>query len=305
MRAVVSKHNRAIAIALPVFSFLALFYLVDISEIKGLLGNLGFGAITSLAVLSALRPVVGGIRSTVAYQPIAKLRMTDATKGYVLSAYGTIFLPSAIGGDLLRIEHMKNATQTTRSTSLLVAATERILGLFSLIFLTFGVLLFDVPIDMPWYWIGLSVGLIGGVLLSSQFVLNSTSETSAINRALSYAREYANPKMLASVFGLSILFQIVSLSIPVLVAYELDGIGSAKLIALMTPAIALFSALPISLGGLGLREASYVGLGSLLGIDEGVCLISALSLSVSIILSGIPGIFIQRELFMPGEAENE
>ena len=300
-----SKYNRTIAIALPVISFLALFYLIDLAEIKALLGNLGFGAITALAVISALRPVVGGIRSTVAYRPIAKLNMMDATKGYVLSAYGSIFLPSAIGGDLFRIEHMKNATQTTRGTSLLVAATERILGLFSLIFLTICVLFFDVPIHMPWYWVGLSVGLIGGVLLSSQFVLNSTPETSAVYRALSYARKYANSKMLASVFGLSILFQIVSLSIPVLVAYELDGIDSAKLIALMTPAIALFSTLPISLGGLGLREASYVGIGSLLGIDEGVCLISAMSLSVSVILSGIPGIFIQRELFLSGEAENE
>ena len=111
--------------------------------------------------------------------------------------------------------------------------------------------------------------------------------------------------MLASVFGLSILFQIVSLSIPVLVAYELDGIDSAKLIALMTPAIALFSTLPISLGGLGLREASYVGLGSLLGIDESVCLISGLSLSVSIILSGVPGVFIQTELFLQDSAESE
>jgi len=302
---VVNKYKQTIVIALPICSFLVLFYLINVSEIIGLIGNLGFGAITALAVVSALRPVIGGIRSTVAYRPIAKLRIMDATKGYILSAYGTIFLPSAIGGDLLRIEHMKNATQTTRSTSLLVAATERILGLFSLVFLTICVFFFDVPIDMPWFWIGLSIGLLGGVLLSSRLVINSTSETSVVNRALSYAREYANSKMLASVFGLSILFQIVSLSIPVLVAYELDGIDSAKLIALMTPAIALFSTLPISLGGLGLREASYVGLGSLLGIDESVCLISGLSLSVSIILSGVPGVFIQTELFLQDSAESE
>ena len=111
--------------------------------------------------------------------------------------------------------------------------------------------------------------------------------------------------MLMGAFGLSVLFQIVSLSVPVMVAYDLAGLDAAFMIALVTPAIALFSTLPISVGGIGLREASYVGTGALLNIDESVCLIAGLALSMSVILSGAPGILIQSDLLTANRDENE
>ncbi len=289
--------NRVIAVVLPLLSFGVLFVLIDVSDIMNLIGQLGFGAAVALVVVSGLRPVVGGIRSTVAFRPIAELGLYDATKGYVLSAYGTIFLPSALGGDLFRIEHMKNVTGTSRSESFLVAATERVSGLFSLLFLTICVFFFDVPLDVPWLWFAAVMMVCAVVVLFSLHIFSTADKSSTAYRAILYTREYANKKMLIAMFALSVLFQLVSLSVPVLVAYELAGFNSAVMIALVTPAIALFSALPISVGGLGLREASYVGAGALLNVDEGVCLISGLSLSISIVLSGLPGVFIQRELF--------
>ena len=302
---VAAKNNRAIAVVLPLVSFLVLFLVLELNDITELLQNIGLGAVVVLLVISGLRPLVGGVRSSFAFRPIARLSVADATKGYVLSAYGTIFLPSAIGGDLFRIEHMKNATGTSRSVSFLVAATERILGLFSLIFLTACVFLFDVPMKIPWHLIGLGFLVTAAILISTKYMLKLTDESSLFNKAMSYTKEYASWNMLVAVFLLSVLFQLVSLSVPVLVAYELSGFDSAVIIALITPAIALFSALPISIGGLGLREASYVGAGVLLGVDEHVCLICGLSLSVSIILSGLPGIFIQTELFQTHHGETE
>ncbi len=289
--------NKVVPIALPMLSFSVLFLILDVSNIVTLIGQLGLGSAAALVIISGLRPVIGGIRTTVAFKPISEIGLYDATKGYVLSAYGTIFLPSALGGDLFRIEHMKKVTGTSRSESFLVAATERVSGLFSLLFLTACVFLFDVPLDVPWLWLAAGMVLCVFILLYSRYVFSNADDSSTAYRALSYTREYANKKMFIVVFALSVLFQVVSLSVPVLVAYELAGFNSAVMIALVTPAIALFSTLPISVGGLGLREASYVGAGSLLNVDEGVCLISGFSLSVSIIISGLPGVFIQRELF--------
>ena len=134
------------------------------------------------------------------------------------------------------------------------------------------------------------------LFLGSKFLLDSSDDGSMLNRTLTYVRSYASMKLLLPVFILSVLFQVISLSVPVLVAYSLAGLNAAIIIALVTPAIALFSALPISIGGIGLREASYVGTGALFNIEESVCLLSGLALSMSIILSGVPGIFIQSEL---------
>lgn len=289
-------NRTAVVLILPLASFLVLFFFLDMSDFVRVASSLGPATLLAVVLVSAMRPIVGGIRSRIAFKPVASLTLLDATKGYVLSAYGSIFLPSAIGGDVLRIEHMKNSTGTTRKESFLVAATERVLGLLSLVFLTICVLFFDVPFTMSWYW--LITAVIGGfaLFLGSKFLLDSSDDGSMLNRTLTYVRSYASMKLLLPVFILSVLFQVISLSVPVLVAYSLAGLNVAIIIALVTPAIALFSALPISIGGIGLREASYVGTGALFNIDESVCLLSGLALSMSIILSGVPGVFIQSEL---------
>jgi len=295
----------AIVLVLPLLSLVALFYFLNVSDLIYLASSLSIGTFLAIGIVSVLRPFFGGLRSSLAFRPIANLSLVDATKGYVLSAYGSIFLPSAIGGDLLRIEHMKIVTRTSRAESFLVAATERVLGLFSLVFLTVCVFIFDVPFSLPWHWLT-AVFVSGCILfLLSKFVLNSTDENALFNRTLTYIRTYANSKMLMGAFGLSVLFQIVSLSVPVMVAYDLAGLDAAFMIALVTPAIALFSTLPISVGGIGLREASYVGTGALLNVDESVCLISGLALSMSVVLSGAPGIFIQSDLLTANRFESE
>jgi len=300
-----ARNRTAIVLVLPLLSFVALFYFLDISDLIYVTSSLSIGTFLAIGIVSTLRPLFGGLRSSLAFRPIANLSLVDATKGYVLSAYGSIFLPSAVGGDLLRIEHMKNVTGTSRAESFLVAATERVLGLFSLVFLTACLFIFDVPFSLPWHWLT-AVFVSGCILfLLSKFVLNSTDENALFNRTLTYIRTYANSKMLMGAFGLSVLFQIVSLSVPVMVAYDLAGLDAAFMIALITPAIALFSTLPISVGGIGLREASYVGTGALLNLDESVCLISGLALSMSVILSGVPGVFIQSDLLTTNRYENE
>ena len=297
MRIAKEDGNRtAVVLVLPLASFLVLFFFLDLSDFLHVASSIGPATLLAVVFVSGIRPLVGGVRSRIAFKPIASLSLLDATKGYVLSAYGSIFLPSAIGGDVLRIEHMKNSTRTTRKESFLVAATERVLGLLSLVFLTICVLFFDVPFTLSWHWFVAAV-VSGFILLfGSRSILYSTDDSSMINRTLTYVRTYASMKLLLPVFALSVLFQVVSLSVPVLVAYSLAGLNAATVIALVTPAIALFSALPISIGGIGLREASYVGTGALFNLDESVCLISGLALSMSIILSGVLGVFIQSEL---------
>ena len=112
---------------------------------------------------------------------------------------------------------------------------------------------------------------------------------SKFDNMIDYIRKYTTPPLLFGVFILSLIFQCVSLSVPVIVGYVLAGWDVAITIALMTPIIAIW--------GVGLREASYIGLCSLVNIENEVAFLAGLSLSLSIILSGLPGILFQNELF--------
>ena len=120
---------------------------------------------------------------------------------------------------------------------------------------------------------------------------------SIVVKVIEYVKNYTTPPLLFGVLILSLIFQCVSLSIPVIVGYVLADWEVAITIALMTPLVAIFSTLPISIGGIGLREASYVGLCALANIENEIGFLVGLSLSISIILSGIPGILFQNELF--------
>tara|TARA_B100001115_G_scaffold138142_1_gene105623 strand:- start:8526 stop:9470 length:945 start_codon:yes stop_codon:yes gene_type:complete len=282
---------------IPICALVSLIIISDLEKIRILARELSFEIIGMIILISFIRPFLGGLRSSYAYSPINYLSVNDATKGYVLSSFGSIFLPSAIGGDIFRIEHMKNCTQSTRKEALLVAALERFVGFLCLFILVLMISFLDLPYSVSTSFIiySMVVVIVIITLIIVVFVMNN--KESIFVKAIEYLKKYSTKKLLVGIFLYSLLFQFISLSVPVIVGYSIGGKSVAANIALMTPFIALFSTLPISIGGLGLREASYVGLGTLVGIDSEISLLVGLSLSISIIISGLPGFFIQKELF--------
>ena len=300
------KGKMALTMLLPAVAIFGLAYFSDISQVAEIAKELTFPVFSMIIIISVLRPIIGGVRSSYAYSPIAELRIRDAAKGYSLSAFGGIFLPSSIGGDVLRIEHMKKSTNSTRKEAFLVAAVERISGLLSLILMTICVSFLDLPFSISFNWI--YVMLFAGILfiILTLFIVKKMRTNSVIVKAVDYIKNYASPKLLAGVFFLTVIFQCVSLSIPALVAWSISGYETGCIVAVITPIVALVASLPISVGGIGIREAGYVGFGTLLGVDSDILLISGLSLSASIILSGLPGIWLQNELISTTvDAESE
>lgn len=292
------KLKVASTMLLPVVAIVGLAYFSDIAQVAEIAKELTFPVFSMIVIISAIRPIIGGIRSSYAYSPIGKLRIIDAAKGYSLSAYGGIFLPSSIGGDVFRIEHMKNSTNSTRKEAFLVAAVERISGLLSLILMTVCVSFLDLPFSISFDWIYVMIFAVILLIMLTLFIVKKMQTNSVIVKTVDYIQNYASTKLLAGVFFLTVIFQCISLSVPALVAWSISGYETGCIVAVITPIVALVASLPISVGGIGIREAGYVGFGTLLGVDSDILLISGLSLSASIILSGLPGIWLQNELIL-------
>ena len=277
---------------------MVLFSLFEIKDFIQLSRKLGLLGITAIIFVSFLRPILGGIRCSFVYRPLGNISITDASKGYILSAYGSIFLPSTIGGDLLRIEHMKNCTGETRKNALTVAATERIFGFFTLLFLALLISFFDdstSKYNSTLIYVSLLILLI---VSSSWLYLTKSKPNSLLYSTSIYIKGLSKKLSIFVIFILSLIFQCVSLSVPVIVAYIIADYQTALYIALMTPVIAIFSTIPITVGGIGIREGGYLGLGAVAGIDSEVSLFAGLALSVSIVVSGLPAIFFQNEIFL-------
>ena len=98
--------KRVISFLFPLISLFVIILLIDLDQFIHLILEISPIALLLIVLISIIRPFAGGLRASITFSDIGELSIIDASKGYVLSMYGSIFLPSAIGGDLLRIEHM-------------------------------------------------------------------------------------------------------------------------------------------------------------------------------------------------------
>ena len=288
--------KNVISFLFPLLSLFVIILLIDLDLFTQLILEISPIALLFVVFISIVRPFAGGLRASVTFSDIGELSIIDASKGYVLSMYGSIFLPSAIGGDLLRIEHMSQVTGESRKAALTVAGAERAAGLLSLIAITIVLSLFVENqlanfIEMALLLIILSLMGVFALLVSRKI-----RPESVIGKMLIPLTKLSNPISIVKVFSLSFLFQLFTLSVPIIVAYALGGTDIALAIALVTPSVAVISTIPISIGGLGLREATFVGMSTMVGVSSEIAFLCGISLSSSLVLSGLPGIFFQREL---------
>tara|TARA_B100001996_G_scaffold177275_1_gene135328 strand:+ start:2221 stop:3066 length:846 start_codon:yes stop_codon:yes gene_type:complete len=271
--------------------------MIDVNQFTDLIIAIRPIGIFLIVLISFLRPFAGGLRASLTFNELGELSLIDATKGYVLSMYGSIFLPSAIGGDILRIEHMSRVSGESRKTAFTVVGAERGAGLLSLIAITIALSLFvDNRLG---YDKALSLMLISLSLVSivGLFVARKVRPTSSIGKIIAPLTQLSNPISVAKVLSLSFFFQLFTLSVPIVVAFIVGDFDIALGIALLTPLVAIISTIPISIGGLGLREASYVGMSSMVGVSTEIAFLCGISLSSSLVLSGLPGVIIQKDLF--------
>ena len=288
--------KRVLSFIFPLLSLLVIILLIDIDQFIHLILEISPIALLFIVLISIIRPFAGGLRASITFSDIGELSIIDASKGYVLSMYGSIFLPSAIGGDLLRIEHMSQVTGESRKATLTVAGAERAAGLLSLIAITIVLSLFvenQLANFREMSLLLMVLSLIGVVVL---LISRKIRPESVIGKMLIPLTKLSNPISIVKVFSLSFFFQLFTLSVPIIVAYALGGFDIALAIALVTPSVAVISTIPISIGGLGLREATFVGMSTMVGVSSEIAFLCGISLSSSLVLSGLPGIFFQKDL---------
>jgi hypothetical protein len=229
----------------------------------------------ALLILSANMPLSS-------YKWDLLLRVHDVRPGFfpVLKAYwiGSFFsnyLPSSVGGDLVRLFVLKcEGRRDEIASSILV---ERITGFLVLLLLSvFALALrpqyFDVPGGISALWLlvaGASVALIG-VLLASEpiawllvrlplgrqrLIGKAVNVVARISAAMaSYRRA---PRSLVVAVALSAPFYGILMIFEYLI---LDAVGvslSLVAVAAITPLIPLIAAVPISINGLGVAEGAY------------------------------------------------
>lgn len=250
-------------------------------------------------------------RLAAAYRWYVLLRLAEPAVSYgpvlritFISNFIGAFLPGGVGIEVLRVYGLSRAV-TDLPLALSSVLVERLCGLLSLVLLIAAGLLLS-PITLPLELdLLVAVGLL--VLLAAGLCLFHPWPRSLVRRlmigipVLAPVRERlvgieqrlatygCRPGALMISLGLAVLFQLLRVLTVIVGAYALDIALDPVLFVVVVPVGILISLMPISLGGFGPREASYVALLGLAGVAPEPALVLALVREVLNLATTIPG----------------
>jgi glycosyltransferase 2 family protein len=251
-------------------------------------------------VLAAYRwyVLVRGMAPTVTFGSIIRLTLVSGFVGY--------FMPGTIGVEIVRAYGLASRTSNAllSITSVLV---ERLLALLALVLLMVIGLAFQPP-GLPAEVVRLAgVGLalvLSGVLAlmltpfrRSALLLLAPLWLAPARRGLQklYGAldEYARQRrlMLWSAI-IALLVQLIRCLQPAIAAAALGTVLPFSAFVTFVPMVILITLVPISLGGLGVQDISFVYLLGLAGMSAEIALSLSLLLHICVLLSNVPGAWL-------------
>lgn len=210
-----------------------------------------------------------------------KFSVLKSYKGYLRGMFYNIFMPGVVGGDVIRIGICRFQADCKLGTATVSVILERISGVFSLfvfLFLSYSIFLdkFLTGINFLYLRYLLIIGLlfiiffIVSVLLRYKLMRwfskkDSNSLMSLINVGI---KAFCSVRLrtFLVVLVLSSFFQSVDIFACFLFSKAIGIQLSLPIFFGIVPLVYLATVLPISLGGLGVREGAFVFLLSIFGV---------------------------------------
>jgi uncharacterized protein (TIRG00374 family) len=196
------------------------------------------------------------------------------TASYLVATYFNNFLPSNIGGDVIRVgDTAAAAGSKTRAATIVLF--DRGIGLIGLVFVaalgaTIATELGDTePFDPTWLWVGLAAGSVAigvtlthprliGLMLAPLRVFHREWVDERITRLLESLTKFAErPGALVRCFLGSLAVQAVLVGFYAAVAYAMHIPVPAVHLAVLIPMSFVVQMLPLSVNGFGVREAIF------------------------------------------------
>ena len=235
-----------------------------------------------------------------------ELKFTELVRVMLMGAFFGTFLPSSAGSDVVNSIFISRMIRGGKIDSMGSLLTVRVTGIFVLLlFSLFG------SLALPWETEGRKIFLLAFFLIAaivSGFIvirarhlkdllerLTSSFGGSRLigffNRCFTSITEYwkETPTM-AIVLLLSVVIQIVRILSVYVIALSIGIEASLYYFVVFIPLISIILMVPISIGGIGVREGGFVFLFSQIGVESGDALsMSLLAFSMHLLLALMGG----------------
>lgn len=221
-----------------------------------------------------LSQVLSAYKWQVLSRPLGFLQPFRAYAAYYFAGmYFNLFAPSTVAGDFGR-SVLLAAGRERLPLAVQSVVADRVSGLVMLFWVgAIGVLLAD-PTVLPIQWrvgvCAVAVGAVAGWWLLPSALERGFPPDHRLRRFFQgligpYTEQ---PRVLLQACGLSLLFHVFQFGLQLMLARALGLEVSAWYLLVCIPLISLLSGLPISFGGLGVRESGYVMFLAMAGIGQ-------------------------------------
>jgi uncharacterized membrane protein YbhN (UPF0104 family) len=217
---------------------------------------------------------------------------TTYLKYYFVGMYFNLFLPTCVGGDVLKMHYIsRGAPKKLKATYSVVA--DRLFGLAAMFLLGAGAVLIGHDI-LPRYYEHLIcvtgiciIALFLGLPLACKLLGSAWPE---IGKRLAILLVFwEKPKALFAGLSLSLVLQALGMGAVALLANDM-GLGlPATFYFAAFPMVAILTILPISFNGIGIREGGFIYFLGLKGISAEKALTLSLSFFAIQVLAGLIG----------------
>ena len=263
-------------------SLLAIYFVsrnIDFTQVKGTILSAKLPYLLLALVFFNFSQVASAYRLMLLVNLLKKgLDLGYHVKLYYLGMFYNLILPGGIGGDAYKVYHFRKRFKTRSRYLLKALFLDRLSGLLALvtliILMVFGLVLFEWA-DLPGYFLW-SVVLI--VPLYVAFFYATLRWFSQFLSTFSRLNFFAFVVQILQV--ISVIFILLSLSIPVQVSY---------IVIFLVSSIAMI--LPITVGGLGLREIVFMFGATYLSVQQESAVAVGLVFFFVSSFSSLPGLF--------------
>jgi len=254
--------------------------------------------------------VAGQMMSAFRWQLLAGLnglggRYSEYLAYYFIGMFTNVFVPGLIGGDALRALYLGRRHQRIGQAFASVMA-DRGIGLITLFWLAAVAALCTIRVRLPASVLRVTLAA-GGVslltYLAGPLVANWASRRNRINRLLAPMIPYlCRPIALMPAIALSALLQLSLAACQYLLAIGLGLDTALATFVLIVPITNVIASLPVTINGLGMREAGYLVLLGMAGVSKEQAVALSILYFAATLAGGFTGVFAFLTTPMPRPA---
>jgi glycosyltransferase 2 family protein len=247
--------------------------------------------------------------------------LQEFTCFYFIGMFFNLFAPSTVGGDIGRVFYLARGRTRDESRdwagpttyALISVVADRAVGMTALVW-TGAVALalfrrYRVPGIIEWMTYGLGVGLVVGLVFLPvmERALKLWGHPIVAKLRLAVGTYRGRSEVLTQTLGLSLIVHFIQASAHLYIGRALGIDIPWSYCFILYPLVGLFSSLPITLNGFGLREGGYLFLLGLIGVSSEKAIAFSFLWFIVVALDSLLGgaLFILKRAPAPGSLSAE